>query len=326
MKEDNVLESVTKSEMIETDAEKLCKANRNASGKTAPVNESKHRGIRRVLDYVVMILAAAIYGIAIGLFLDPNMLAPGGVAGTAVILNRVLPLETGTLMLIMNVPIFLFGLWQFGLRFMISTIFSTTLASTFVNLFSQYPAVTQEPLLAALVGGSLSAVGLGLTFHAGSTTGGTDIIVKYLRQKMPYLKTGILMLGLDVIVVTASAFVFGDIERALYAGISVGVTSFVLDLVLYGRDGAKLIYIISDHPEEIAKRLLEELDVGVTYFEGAGAYSGKEKQVIFCVLRKPLSPRAEAIVKEEDPKAFLIVTNATEIYGEGYKSYFGEKL
>ena len=281
---------------------------------------------KRVGDYIVMTLSAAVYGIAIGLFLDPNMLAPGGVAGTAVILSRVVPLETGTLVLIMNVPIFLFGLWQFGIRFMISTIYSTILASLFINLFGKYPPVTQEPLLAALVGGALAAVGLGLTFRSGSTTGGSDIIVKYLRRKVPFLKTGILMMSIDVVVVTASAFVFGDVERALYAGISVGVTSFVLDLVLYGRDGAKLLYIISDHPETIAKRLLEDLDVGVTYLEGVGGYSGKEKQVIFCVLRKPMSPKAEAIVKEEDPRAFMIITNATEIYGEGYKSYFGEKL
>ena len=286
----------------------------------------KQQTLKRVGDYIVMTLSAAVYGIAIGLFLDPNMLAPGGVAGTAVILSRVFPLETGTLVLIMNVPIFLFGLWQFGIRFMISTIYSTILASLFINFFGKYPPVTQEPLLAALVGGALAAVGLGLTFRSGSTTGGSDIIVKYLRRKVPFLKTGILMMSIDVVVVTASAFVFGDVERALYAGISVGVTSFVLDLVLYGRDGAKLLYIISDHPETIAKRLLEDLDVGVTYLEGVGGYSGKEKQVIFCVLRKPMSPKAEAIVKEEDPRAFMIITNATEIYGEGYKSYFGEKL
>ena len=282
--------------------------------------------LKRVADYVVMTLAAAVYGIAIGLFLDPNMLAPGGVAGIAIILNRIVHLETGTLILIMNIPIFLFGLWKFGIRFMISTIYSTFMASTFINLFGKMPPVTTEPLLAALVGGTLSAVGLGMTFRAGSTTGGSDIIVKYVRKKMPFLKTGIIMLAIDVMVVTSSAIVFGDLERALYAGICVGVTSFVLDLVLYGRDGAKLIYIISDHPGDIAKRLLEELDVGVTYLEGAGAYSGKEKQVIFCVMRKQLSPRAEAIVKEEDPLSFMIVTNATEIYGEGYKSYFGEKL
>lgn len=289
-------------------------------------NTDKHRGIKRIVDYLIMTLSAATYGMAVGLFLDPNMLAPGGISGIAIILNRVVGVETGTLVLLMNIPIFLFGVWKFGIRMMISTMYSTFMASTFINLFGRQSAVTQEPLLAALVGGALAAVGLGMNFRAGSTTGGTDIIVKYLREKMPYLKTGTLMLALDVLVVTSSAIVFGDVERALYAGISVGVTSFVLDLVLYGRDGAKLIYIISDKSEQISKRLLEELDVGVTYLEGAGAYSGKEKQVIFCVMRKPLSPRAETIVKEEDPLAFLIVTNATEIFGEGYKSYFGEKL
>ena len=282
--------------------------------------------MKRVADYIVMIFSAAVYGMAVGLFLDPNMLAPGGVSGIAIILNRVVGVKTGTLMLLINIPIFIFGVWKLGIRMMISTMYSTFLASNFINYFSRQPAVTQEPLLAALVGGSLAAVGLGVTFKAGSTTGGTDIIVKYLREKMPYLKTGTLMLSLDVLVVTTSAIVFGDLERALYAGISVGVTSFVLDLVLYGRDGAKLIYIISDQSENISKRLLQELDVGVTYLEGAGAYSGKEKQVIFCVLKKTLSPRAETIVKEEDPQAFLIITNATEIFGEGYKSYFGEKL
>ena len=289
-------------------------------------NTKEHRGIKRVADYLVMTLSAAVYGMAVGLFLDPNKLAPGGVSGIAIILHHVFHVETGTLVLLMNIPIFIFGVWKLGIRIMISTMYATFVASNCINFFERQPAVTQEPLLAALVGGALAAVGLGITFRCGSTTGGTDIIVKYLREKMPYLKTGTLMLALDVIVVTSSAIAFGDVERALYAGISVGVTSFVLDVVLYGRDGAKLIYIISDKSEAISKRLLEELDVGVTYLEGAGAYSGKEKQVIICVMRKPLSPRAEQIVKEEDPQAFLIVTNATEIFGEGYKSYFGEKL
>ena len=289
-------------------------------------NTKEHRGIKRVVDYFVMTLSAAVYGMAVGLFLDPNKLAPGGISGIAIILHHVFRVETGTLVLLMNIPIFIFGVWKLGIRIMISTMYATFVASNCINYFERQPAVTQEPLLAALVGGALAAVGLGITFRCGSTTGGTDIIVKYLREKMPYLKTGTLMLALDVIVVTSSAIAFGDVERALYAGISVGVTSFVLDVVLYGRDGAKLIYIISDKAENISKRLLEELDVGVTYLEGAGAYSGKEKQVIFCVMRKPLSPRAEQIVKEEDPLAFLIVTNATEIFGEGYKSYFGEKL
>ena len=161
---------------------------------------------------------------------------------------------------------------------------------------------------------------MGGVVKAGSTTGGTDIIIKVLRLKMPHIKTGALYLILDAIVVTVSAFVFKDIDQALYAGIAVFVASFVLDIVLYGRDGAKLIYIISDKSEQITQRLLAELEIGVTYINGKGAYSGKDKKVIMCVMRKQLAPRTEDIIKEEDPEAFMIVSSATEIFGEGYKS------
>lgn len=286
----------------------------------------KESGRDRALKYAIRTAAAAVYAMGISLFLDPNSLAPGGVSGISIILNRITSVDTGTLILLLNIPILMFGAWKFGIRFMFATIYSTVMASLFINLIGTFPPVTRDPLLAALAGGCLVAVGIGMTFRSGSTTGGMDIVIRFLREKLPHLKTGSLMLSLDAVVVSASALAFRDVERALYAGISLGVTSFVLDLVLYGRDSAKLIYIISDHAREISERLLRELGVGVTYLEGAGAYSGKEKQVIFCVMRKPLSPKAEAVVKEEDPHAFLIVTNATEIYGEGYKSYFGEKL
>ncbi len=140
------------------------------------------------------------------------------------------------------------------------------------------------------------------------------------------MKTGSLFLIMDFLVVLASAFVFQDIDRAFYSAMEVFVTSTLLDLVLYGKDGAKLIYIISDKSEKIAARLLDELNIGVTYMEGQGAYSGREKKVIMCVTKKQIAPRAEEIVKEEDPNTFMIVSSASEIYGEGYKSYFSEKL
>lgn len=144
--------------------------------------------------------------------------------------------------------------------------------------------------------------------------------------EVPVPQDGSIVFLTDVVIVIASAFVFRNIDKALYAGIVVIITSVVLDVVLYGRDEAKLIYIISDHAEKIAGRLLEELDIGVTYVQGSGAYSGKEKSVIMCAMKKNISPKAEEIVKEEDPLAFMIVTSATEIFGEGYKSYFSEKL
>lgn len=280
----------------------------------------------QVLDYIVITIAAFTYAISVTMFLDPNSLAPGGVTGIAIILNRVTGVETGTLFWLINIPILILGIWKFGFRFIVSTLYCTTLMSYFTNLLAPVGALTQDPLVAALAGSCLLAGSIGFIFKAGATTGGTDIIVKVLRLKMPHLKTGGLFLMIDVMIVTASAFVFRDVERAVYAGLTVFLSSMVLDFVLYGKDGAKLIYIISDKPEAITERLLNELDTGVTYIQGSGAYSGKEKKVIFCTVRKQLAPKTEAIVRDEDPEAFMIVSSATEIYGEGYKSIFSEKL
>lgn len=286
----------------------------------------KKTPVQKIKDYIVITISAIIYAAGVSLFLDPNSLAPGGVTGIAIILNRITGVETGTWILGLNIPILLLGAWKFGGKFILSTIYCTVLTSVATNLLTPFGAATEDPLLAALVGASLMALALGWVFKAGATTGGMDIIVKVLRLKVPHLKTGSLYLLLDATVVTVSAFVFRNVDRALYAGLVVIITSFLLDVVLYGRDGAKLIYIISDNSEKITKRLLEDLDIGVTYVQGTGAYSGREKNVIMCVIRKQLSPKAEEIVKEEDPLAFMIVTSATEIYGEGYKSYFSEKL
>lgn len=275
---------------------------------------------------VIMTLGTISYSAAISLFLDPNNLAPGGVSGISIILNRVTGIETGTLFFLLNIPILLLGAWKFGLVFIVSTVYCTGLSSVLINLFSYMKPVTGEPILAALVGAVLVAVGLGSIFRAGSTSGGTDIIIKLLRIRLPYLKTGFLLMAIDLVIVIASALTFHNLESALYAAIAVLVTSYVLDMVLYGRDGAKMIFIISNSPEQIAQRLLSELEIGVTYLEGSGGYSGQEKRIILCIIRKALSYKAEEIVKEEDPKSFMIVSSATEIYGEGYKSYFGRKL
>lgn len=184
------------------------------------------------------------------LILDPNSLAPGGITGIAIILNRLFGIETGTWMLLINIPILLIGIWKFGLRFILSTIYCTAMTSLFTNLLTPVGAVTVDPLLASLCGSALMAVSMGWVFKAGSTTGGTDIIIKLLRIKFPFLKTGALFFLTDAVIVIASAFVFQNIDKALYAGIVVIVTSVVLDVVLYGRDEAKLIYIISDHAEK----------------------------------------------------------------------------
>ncbi|MBR6665135.1 MAG: YitT family protein [Lachnospiraceae bacterium] len=282
---------------------------------------------QKVKRFFMMTIGAVLYAAAIGMFLDPNSLAPGGVTGISIIVSRLIPVETGTLILLFNIPILLLGTWKFGFKFIVSTIYCIMIISPMTNFFtSQYGALTEDPFLAGLAGGALLAVGMGTVFRAKATTGGIDIIVKIIRTKKPHLKTNNLFLLMDAVVVTCSALVFKDIDKALYAGMTVVVTSFVMDIVLYGKDEAKLIHIISDKSEEITKRLLDDLEIGVTYVRGEGAYSGKEKKVIMCVVKKQISPKVEDIIKEEDPMAFMIVSSAMEIYGEGYKNLFSEKI
>lgn len=284
------------------------------------------KAFRLVWNYLMITIFSFTYAVGISLFLDPNNLAPGGVSGISIMLSRVTPVATGTWILLINVPILALGLWKFGMKFLVSTVYCTIVSSAFTNMLAGFGALTTDKVLAAVAGAAVMAVSMGMILKAGATTGGVDIIVKVLRLKYRHLKTGNLYLIMDAVVVTLSGIMFNNLEIALYAAVAIFVNSVVLDTVLYGKDGAKMIYIISDSPDRITDRLLEDLDIGVTSLKGEGAYSGKEKKVLMCVMRKPLAPKAQQIVKEEDPEAFMIVSDATEIFGEGYKSYFSERL
>ncbi|MCR4901463.1 MAG: YitT family protein [Butyrivibrio sp.] len=288
----------------------------------------KKKAKKIVIDYLYIAVAALIYSIGTSLFSDVNNLAPGGFTGIAIALNRITGIGIGAWFAILNIPVMILGIWKFGIKFTISTIYATAMISLFTDIISKYfyAFAVQDIILGVIFGSALAALGMGIIFKKGATSGGSDIIIKILRLQYPHLKTGILFFITDVAVVIFAGVVFRDIKAALYSMLACMITSFVLDLVLYGRDGAKLIYIISDKPDIITQRLLKELDAGATHIFGEGAYSGEKKKVIMCVIKKRLSPMAEDIVREEDPDAFMIVTSATEIFGEGYKSYFDERI
>lgn len=279
-----------------------------------------------IFRYGMILIGSIIYSAGVSLFFDANNIAPGGLTGISIIISRFSGVETGTLIFILNIPIMILGLWKFGFKFIVSTWYTIGLISIFTNIFSTFGEVTSDPLVATMMGGAMVAFGISVAFKCGATTGGTDIIVKVLRLRFKHLKTGYLFLAIDLVVVAISGIVFRDINLALYAAIGVFVCSYLIDILLYGKDEAKLIYIISDEAELIVKKLLEELEVGATYLEGEGAYSGIDKKILMCVMRKQKAPRAEEIVKEVDANSFMIITNANEIYGEGYKSYGGERL
>lgn len=277
-------------------------------------------------NILMIMVASLIYAVGISCFLDPNQLAPGGITGIAVILNRLVNIETGTLYFWLNVPIVLFGIKKFGLRFMAKTAFAIIMVSVFTNILSPVSALTTDLLMAGAAGGILIALGIGLIFKAGATTGGIDIIVKALRQKYRHLKTGFIFLCSDIIIVSISGIVFRDLNIVFYALVTVIISGKALDYVLYGGDEAKMIYVMTERPEEIGNRLMNELEVGITYLQGKGGWKDTEKLVVFTVVPKRLGPQVEEIVKREDPDAFMIISSANEIYGEGYKDFFADVI
>ncbi|MBQ8198616.1 MAG: YitT family protein [Lachnospiraceae bacterium] len=282
--------------------------------------------IAGIKKYITIFLGAIFYAAGIAFFLNPNDLAPGGVTGIAILLNRFVPIETGTLILLLNIPIILLGIWKFGWKFIVSTIYTLIMVSGLTNVMEYIGPLTEDRMLAAIVGAVLVGTGIGIVFKAGSTTGGIDIIIKIIKQKFPHKKTGSLFLLFDSAVIIAAGIVFGNIEASIYASIATVVSMYTLDAVLYGKDGARLIYIISDHADALTESLLHEAGLGVTWLYGEGTFQNKEKKIIMCVADKKKALQVEEIVKEHDPASFMIVSSASEIYGEGYKNIFAEKI
>jgi uncharacterized membrane-anchored protein YitT (DUF2179 family) len=189
----------------------------------------------------------------------------------------------------------------------------------FINRLASYGAVTNDLLIASVIGGVLVGFSIAMIMKAGATTGGSDIIVKVLRTKWKHIKTNTLFLGFDCAVILASWLVFKDMTVAFYAGVSVAISSVVIDYVLYGPDEAKLIFIITDQQEKLKDKMLAELDITATIIPAIGAYTNAPKEMLMIVTRKQMAPQIEEIVKHEDRRAFMIISSASEIYGEGYK-------
>lgn len=271
-------------------------------------------------------LGSAIYAVAVSLFLDPNGIVPGGFTGIAMIIGHYIPLSTGTLTFILNIPLLIAGIFIFGVKFLATTIYTVAVSSVMMNLLMPFGALTDDVLLSSLAGGALTAVGLEIVLLQGATTGGTDVIVKMFRKYFRNISTGKFFFLTDGFVVLCSILVFKNIDSGLYAAICIVVSSCLMDMMLYGRDQAKMIIVISDKHREISERLMSELDVGATLLEGKGAYSHADKEVILCVVKKWLLARALKIIKSVDTQSFSIVATANEVFGEGYKAHDGENI
>lgn len=276
----------------------------------------------------LIIIGCIVYSFGIALFLDPYQMAAGGVTGISIIINDATGgvIGTGWLILIINVPLFIIGLIFVGKMFVLTSIVAVGISSGLMEL-CEYTIVPYMPhidrIIAAIIGGALFGIGLGLVFRTGSSTGGTDIIVKLIRKKFRFVKTGIISMVIDLMIVTAGAiFVYKDLELMLITIGSIVIFSMMFNRTLYGGNSAMMVYIVTtqERAQLICDGLLKDLDVGATIIDGKGAYSSAEKTIIMCAIKNYVYPRLRDVVKEYDSGAFTIVTSAMEIYGEGYKS------
>lgn len=279
-----------------------------------------------IKQYGIILFFSFVYALGISLFLAPNNLAPGGISGLSIIISYYTNISYGLLYGIINIPIIILGIYKLGIKILLPTIITVILTSSFSNLLSYYPPVTNNLILSALCGGTLVSLGLSMFLKNGSTSGGVDIIVRILKLRYPHIETGKLFLIIDILVVIFSAIAFKNIEIALFATVAVVTSSIVMDKILYGTDGAKLIFIISDHEEQIASALLLDLDIGLTYLDGLGAYTHSKKNIIMCVTRKQTFPKLQNTVRNIDDNAFMIVTSASEVLGNGFKSHYTDRL
>ena len=274
-------------------------------------------------SYAVMTLGATVYALAFAWCYDPNHIGFGGLTGLAQMAHHFIPaLPVGAVVIVLNIPLFILGWKLLGWRVLVGSLYAMTCSSVMIDVLSGlFDFQPMEPMLAAFFGGALLGTGLGLVFSRGATTGGTDLMARLLKLRFGWLPVGKLLMYLDLVVILAVGAAFRSVESALYGLVGLFISTVIIDKILYGLDTAKVAYIISAQPEAITQGITRELERGVTLLEGRGAWSGQEKQVLLCAFKQRQIVELKALVKAIDPAAFLIVTDAHEVLGDGFRDY-----
>ena len=276
-------------------------------------------------DFLLVSAGSVVFALSFVLFLEPCHIAPGGISGIGMVISHFFGFSLGSVILVLNIPLILLAYLKFGARFIASTLYATAFSAVLINLGPAFlPPFTDDLLLAALYGGLLLGIGMGLVFAGNATTGGSDIISRLVRLRYPHIKLGRIVLVVDVCIILLCAAVFQDINLALYAAISLYVSTIVIDAILYGSEHAVLTYIISDRAGEIGDAIQIRLERGITYLTGSGGHTGQPKQVILCVVRRNESAALGELVEKIDPEAFFIISEARQVFGFGFLPHHQE--
>lgn len=273
------------------------------------------------------VVGSGLFALGFALFLQPNDMNPGGISGLAMVIVELMGFgSVGTLSILINLPLFLLGGMKIGKRFFFGSLLGMLLSSVLIDVLSAVPFSVTEPLVSALYGGVLCGLGLGVVFVSGTSTGGSDILVRLLKLRYRNVPIGQISMSFDAIVVLLTGLVFRDVTKALYTGITVFLCGQVVDAVVYRFDYSKVVLIISQQHEAIAQAIGKKLDRGATFLHGEGSYSHRDTKVILTAVKRQQVTELKELVMHIDPNAFVIVQEAHQVLGDGFSRYSKNSL
>lgn len=272
-----------------------------------------------VVSYLLITLGSLVYALGQLYFIKPLHIPMGGVSGLALVANFLWSLPIGVVTIVLNIPLLFLGWKNMGKEFFTKTAFAIVVSSVFTDLLEPLlPAFDGEMLIAALYGGIVMGVGYGMIFRAGGTTGGVDIIAKWINRQKD-IPIGTTNLIANAVVIVGSALVYGNLDSALYAMITSYLTSMVIDKMVYGMDAQKSAMIITSKPKEVAGAVMEELHRGCTGMNATGMYTGDQRTVLICAVRRHETGTLKKLILEKDENAFMMISNISEVFGHNFK-------
>jgi uncharacterized membrane-anchored protein YitT (DUF2179 family) len=272
-----------------------------------------------ILDFLGIISGCFVMATATSFFLLPNQLSTGGFAGIATIIYYIFNIPVGTVMLILNIPLLTIGFFRIGKEFLIKSVLGTILLSVFIDLLDKFAPFTQDRLLACIYGGILMGIGTGLILKVNASTGGTDLLSYLIRSYKKHFQSSNLIVIIDIIIVTLSVIVFRDVEVGLYSAIAIYLMGKMIDIIFEGVIFTKTMFIISPKYEEIARKISKKVNRGSTGIYAKGMFKHDDKMMLFCVGSRSEIRRIKDIATQIDKRAFIVISNAREIWGKGFK-------
>ena len=281
--------------------------------------EEKYNIKKQIAEIFGTILGSFVISIGISLFLLPNQLSSGGIAGIGTIIYYLLKIPMGTTIILLNIPLFLISILKIGKSFFIKSLIGTISLSFFIDWLDKFKALTQDRFLACIYGGVIIGVGTAIILKVNSSTGGTDMVTYIAKKYKPNIRTGNIIFIIDIIIVTLNMFFFREIEIGLYSGIAIYLMGKIIDILFEGIDFTKLIFIVSKKSEEIAEKIGKSIERGTTGIYGKGMYTNEEILILMCAVTRRDVSKVTEIAKKIDKNSFIIITNSREVLGQGFK-------